>query len=56
MSRQTYTMVERIIIGLMLLGMVGMFQPLAGVLFGYSFVLLLISTLSFIVVSHITPK
>jgi uncharacterized membrane protein YkgB len=56
MSRQTYNLVERIIIALMLVGMVGMFQPFAGMLFGYSFMLLLFSTLSFIIVSHLVPK
>jgi len=56
MSQKTYNLVERIIIALMVIGMVGMFQPLAGVLFGYSFMLLLLSTISFIVVSHLVPK
>jgi hypothetical protein len=56
MSRKFYGRVERTIIGLMLLGMVGMFQPLAIDLYRYGFLLLLFSTILFIVISHISPK
>ena len=56
MSRRAYARAERIIIGLMLLGIVGMFQPFAIVLYRYGFLLLLFSTILFIVISHIAPK
>jgi hypothetical protein len=56
MSRKTYSRVERAIIALMLLGMIGMFQPFALELYRYGFLLLLFSTIVFIVVSHVSPK
>lgn len=56
MSRTAYTLLERSVIGLILLGMTGMFQPFSPALFRYGFVLLLVSTLAFIVVSHLTPR
>jgi hypothetical protein len=56
MSRQTYSRIERVIIGLMLIGMVGMFQPFAIALYRYGFLLLLLSTIGFIIVSHLSPK
>ena len=56
MSRRTYSRVERVIIALMLLGIVGMFQPFAIALYRYGFLLLLISTIGFIIISHIVPK
>jgi hypothetical protein len=56
MSQKTYRRAERIIIALMLLGMVGMFQPVVLGLFRYGFLLLLFSTLLFIVVSHLSPQ
>jgi hypothetical protein len=56
MSRQTYSRIERAIIALMLLGMVGMFQPVAVVLYRYGFLLLLFSTIGFIVISHVSPR
>jgi H+/Cl- antiporter ClcA len=55
-SARTYTIVMRIIIAGILLGIVGMFQPWAMVFYTYGFVLLLFSTLTYIVWSHITPK
>jgi hypothetical protein len=56
MTRKTYTRLERIIIVLMVAGMIGMFQPLSAALFRYAFLLLLASTLAFIVVSHVVPR
>jgi hypothetical protein len=56
MSRQTYARIERAIIALMLIGMAGMFQPFAVALYRYGFLLLLLSTIAFIVISHVSPK
>jgi hypothetical protein len=56
MSRKIYARVERTIIALMMLGMLGMFQPLAVDLFRYGFLLLLLSTILFIIISHLSPK
>jgi hypothetical protein len=56
MSKKTYSRVERVLIALILLGIVGMFQPLVIVLYRYGFLLLLFSTLGFIVFSHMSPK
>jgi H+/Cl- antiporter ClcA len=55
-SARTYNIVMKIIIAGILLGIVGMFQPWAMVFYTYGFVLLLFSTLTYIVWSHITPK
>ena len=55
-SAKTYNIVEKIIIGGIILGIVFMFQPWVFVLFRYGFYLLLFSTLSFMVWSHITAK
>jgi hypothetical protein len=55
-SARTYDIVEKIIIGGIILGIVFMFQPWVFVLFRYGFYLLLISTLAFIVWSHIAAK
>jgi hypothetical protein len=56
MSRKTYRQIERVIIGLMLVGIAGMFQPFAVILYRYGFLLLLFSTIGFIIISHISPK
>jgi hypothetical protein len=56
MSQTTYSRIERVIIGLMLIGIVGMFQPLGIALFRYGFLTLLFSTLLFIIVSHLSPR
>jgi hypothetical protein len=53
-SARAYNIVEKIIIGGIILGIVFMFQPWVFVLFRYGFYLLLISTLAFMVWSHIT--
>lgn len=56
MSKKTYSRVERVLIALILLGIVGMFQPLGIALYRYGFLLLLFSTLGFIIFSHLSPK
>ncbi len=56
MSQKIYRRAERIIIALMLLGMVAMFQPIVLGLFRYGFLLVLFSTLAFIVFSHLSPR
>ena len=55
-SHRTHTIVEQILIACIVLGIVGMFQPWLFEAYKYGFVLLLISTLCFILWSHITPK
>ena len=44
------------IIGLMMVGMLGMFQPVSLAVYRYGFLLLLFSTILFIVISHMSPK
>jgi len=55
-SQQVFGLIEKIIIGGILLGIIGMFQT--WVLAGYriGFLVLLFSTLAYIVWSHITPR
>ncbi len=53
MNRRTYRIVEYGVIGAMVLGFLGMFQPWQIELYHYGFLLLLFSTLVFIIVSHI---
>ena len=55
-SKRTHRMIEQILIGGIVLGVVGMFQPWIFVGYRYGFLLLLISTLGFILWSHVTPK
>jgi hypothetical protein len=55
-SSRTFQIVERIAIGGIVLGIILMFQPWVFELFRYGFFLLLISTLTFIVWSHVTPS
>ena len=54
-SARSYNIFMKIIIAGILLGIAGMFQPWAMVFYTWGFVLLLISTLTYIVVSHISP-
>lgn len=54
-SQQTFDRVERILIAGIVLGVIGMFQPWVFAGYRYGFLLLLFSTLAFIVWSHITP-
>jgi hypothetical protein len=56
MSHKTYRLVERTIITLMLIGMVGMFQPFSVDLYRYGFLTLLLSTILFIVISHLSAR
>ena len=51
----TFDRVERLIIGGIVLGVFGMFQPWVFLGYKYGFLLLLFSTLAFIIWSHITP-
>ena len=55
MAHKTYSRIERAIIWLMMIGMVGMFQPFLLDLYRYGFLLLLVSTILFIIISHTTP-
>ena len=55
-SLRIHRIIEQILIAGIVLGVVGMFQPWFFEGYKYGFVLLLISTLSFILWSHITPK
>ncbi len=55
-SARAHRIVEQILIIGIVLGVVGMFQPWLFEGYKYGFVLLLISTLCFILWSHITPK
>ena len=55
-SAGVYRSIERALIAGIVLGVVGMFQPFALVLYTYGFILLLISTLGFIFWSHIVPR
>ena len=56
MSKQTYTIIERIIIAGMALGIIAMFQPFVIDIYSWGFHLLLVSTLSFIVFTKFEPK
>jgi uncharacterized protein YneF (UPF0154 family) len=55
-SQRAHRIVEQILIAGIILGVVGMFQPWIFEGYKYGFILLLISTLCFILWSHITPK
>jgi hypothetical protein len=54
--RRTHQLVERIIIFGIVGGVIGMFQPWWFLAYKYGFSVLLISTLSFILWSHIRPR
>ena len=51
-----YRPVERTLIAGIVLGVVGMFQPWALIFYQVGFLVLLVSTLGFILWSHIVPK
>ncbi len=53
---RVYRPVERALIAGIVLGVVGMFQPWALVFYQAGFIVLLVSTLGFIVWSHVIPK
>jgi hypothetical protein len=55
-SRRHYRPVELTLIGGIVLGIFFMFQPWVFALFKIGFFVLLISTLGFILWSHVTPK
>ncbi|HEX6384134.1 MAG TPA: hypothetical protein VF177_05655 [Anaerolineae bacterium] len=55
-SRQVYRPIELTLIGGIILGIVGMFQPWSFVLYRYGFYVLLLSTLAFILWSHVIPR
>jgi hypothetical protein len=55
-SPRLYHLIERILIAGIILGVVGMFQPWVFIAYRYGFILLLVSTLTFIAWSHIAPK
>ena len=54
-DERTFTNVERVIIAGIIVGVIGMFQPWIFWGYRYGFLLLLFSTLAFIVWSHVTP-
>jgi hypothetical protein len=53
---KTYDGIERIMIGGIIAGVIAMFQPWIFAGYKYGFLLLLFSTLTFIVWSHVTPS
>lgn len=53
---RAHSIILNILIGGIVLGIIGMFQPWVFRAYTYGFVLLLISTLSFIVWSHVSPR
>ncbi len=55
-SRRLYKTIEAFVMAGIVLGIIAMFQPWVFVLFRYGFLLLFISTLAFIVWSHVTPR
>ena len=54
-AAERFTQIERLIIAGIVLGVVSMFQPWLFAGYKYGFLVLLFSTLAFIVWSHITP-
>jgi len=55
MSLELHRLLERTAITMMLVGIVGMFQPWVFDFFGWGFLLLLSGTIAFTVISNITP-
>lgn len=53
MSSKTLLRIEQVIVAGMVLGTFGMFQPWVLELYQYGFLLLGLSTLAFIVISHV---
>ena len=51
-----YRPIERILIGGIVVGVIGMFQPWLLILYKIGFIVLLVSTLGFILWSHIVPR
>ncbi len=56
MNSRVHTLLMRLIVTGMVLGMLGMIQPFSLDLFKPGFLLAFYSTLAYIVVSHITPR
>lgn len=54
-SHDRFAHIERLIIAGIVIGVVSMFQPWLFIGYKYGFLLLLFSTLAFIVWSHVTP-
>ena len=54
-AERTFRMIEYLLIGGIILGIIGMFQPWIFSAFRYGFYLLLASTIGYIAWSHITP-
>lgn len=54
-SQRAFRVITRVIIAGILLGIVGMFQPWAMAFYTRGFTVLLISTLAYILWSHVTP-
>lgn len=55
-SQKTFQIVEGILIAGIIIGVIGMFQPWIHLGFKYGFIVLLFSTLGYILWSHVTPK
>ncbi len=55
-SAQAYRRVEAVFIGGIVFGVVGMFQPWLFAWYQVGFLILLLSTLGFILWSHVTPR
>jgi hypothetical protein len=51
-----YRLIESILIAGIVLGVIGMFQPWLYVLYKFGFLILLVSTLGYILWSHVAPK
>jgi hypothetical protein len=54
-AERTYRIIEYVLIGGIIVGIIGMFQPWVFVAFRYGFYLLLASTIGYIIWSHIEP-
>jgi hypothetical protein len=55
-SEKTYRPIERVCIGGIVFGVVGMFQPFVIWWYTFGFVILLVSTIGYIFWSHIVPR
>ena len=56
MSAQLHRLIERLMIFLMLAGILGMIQPWVFEFFGWGFLILLVGTIGFTVISNIKPR
>ena len=55
-SEKTYVPIERVLIGGIVLGVIGMFQPFVMWLYTLGFIVLLLSLIGYIAWSHIVPR